>query len=83
MATFILRWSIVFFRKAKSAIECPKEHELIKKINQDLKTKTFKLSQLEDQLEQAQARYKKLDQEHDAQTNRKTAVRVKSAGSIE
>jgi len=60
--------------KAKSAIECPKEHELIKTINQDLKTKTFKLSQLEDQLEQAQARYKKLDQEHDAQTNRKTAT---------
>ncbi|KAH9465082.1 hypothetical protein MJO28_001250 [Puccinia striiformis f. sp. tritici] len=63
--------------KAKSANECPKEHELIKTINQDLKTKTFKLSQLEDQLEQAQARHKKLDQEHDTQTNRKTMTENK------
>jgi TolA-binding protein len=62
------------FRKAKSAKECPKEHELIKTINQDLKTKTFKLSQLEDQLEQVQTRYKKLDQDHDTQTNKKTTV---------
>ncbi|KAA1102177.1 Structural maintenance of chromosomes protein 1 [Puccinia graminis f. sp. tritici] len=68
--------------KAKSANECPKEHELIKTINQDLKTKTFKLSQLEDQLEQAQTRYKKLDQDHDTQTNRKTMTENKIDGVL-
>ncbi|KAH9456594.1 hypothetical protein Pst134EB_012794 [Puccinia striiformis f. sp. tritici] len=65
--------------KAKSANESPKGHELIKTINQDLTTKTFKQSQLEDQLEQAQARHEKLDQEHDTQTNRKTMTENKKS----
>ncbi|PLW19360.1 hypothetical protein PCANC_09140 [Puccinia coronata f. sp. avenae] len=63
--------------KAKCANECPQEHERIKTINRDLKTKTFQLSQLEGQLAQVQARYNKLDQEHDAQTNRKTMTENK------
>lgn len=58
--------------KAQSSTECTKERGIIKSIKQDLKTKTDKLTQLEDQLEQVQARHKKLDLDHDTQTNRKT-----------
>ncbi|MBW0474620.1 hypothetical protein O181_014335 [Austropuccinia psidii MF-1] len=58
--------------KAKSSTECAKHRTIVKNKTQDVKTKMNKLSQLEDELEQIQTRYKKLDQDHDFLTNQKT-----------
>ncbi|KAI8451120.1 RecF/RecN/SMC [Phakopsora pachyrhizi] len=63
--------------KGKSLSRCTSERAKVKKLQQDIKTKTDKLSKIEDDIEQIQNRRKRLDQDHDAQTNNKTMFEYK------